>query len=378
MNNDTHILGPDTDHYDAEDCFDDVMVKTKEVPKEAQVEAAREIVRQAQQSRLPAPFLKVEPAEGEVGDVSTEDVLGELIGVIEEDEGDGPAPFTPVDSTDFPITQKLHRKFKAALPSPKIMRVDTEASYAKFMDEKRAPYVAQLEQRLAALESQVREHVVDNHGGGRVDALEKALKKHASDGHGVAVDVLGAEIEQAKRRVEVCGDEIPMSLPPGTEKHVKVWQDGNQICCSMRLPGPDGKVRIATAATPVERHVEEVLTYTEDADVNPMEVMGALPLMAQILGGGALVTQIAAAAPQLLARPEVCAGKAFVGMVTPVSDPAVAALMALLQMCRAGDKKALKEVKKLHAQPGSDVLFAAAQKGFEEAEKARGSVRNVS
>jgi len=346
-----YILGADTDHYDAEDCFDDVAPRVKEVSRETQVAAAREIVRQAQASRLPAPFLRVEPSTGDVGDVDVEDVLGELLGVIEDDESDAPAPFTPVDSYDFPVTQKLHRKFKAALPSPKVMRVDTEESYKKFMDEKRAPYIAELEQRVARAEA--------------------ALAQHASDGHGVAMDVLGADVEQAKQRALTGGDEIPMSLPPGTEKHVKVWQDGGQICCSMRLPGPDGKVRIATASSPVERHVEEVLCYTEDGDVNPMEVMGALPMMAQILGGGSLVTQIAAAASELLARPEVKAGKPFVGKVTPVSDPAVAAIMALLQMCRAGDKRALKEVKKLRAMPGSDALFAAAQKGFEEAEKAR-------
>jgi len=353
MNNSTHILGPDTDHYDAEDCFDDVAPRVKEVPREAQVAAAREIVRQAQAARLPAPFLKIEPSTGDVGDVSVEDVLGELLGVLEDEDGedDKPAPFTPVDSSEFPVTQKLHRKFKAALPAPKIMRVDTEASYKKFMDDKRAPYIAELEQRVARAEA--------------------ALAQHASDGHGAAMDVLGADVEQAKQRALTGGDEIPMSLPPGTEKHIKVWQDGGQICCSMRLPGPDGKVRIATAASPVERHVEEVLCYTEDGNVNPMEVMGALPMMAQILGGGSLVTQIAAAAPELLARPEVKAGKPFVGKVTPVSDPAVAAIMALLQMCRAGDKRALKEVKKLRAMKGSDALFAAAQKGFEEAEKSR-------
>jgi len=349
-----YILGADTDHYDAEDCFDDVAPRVKEVPREAQVAAAREIVKQAQASRLPPPFLKVEPTSGDVGDVGMEDVLGELLGVIAE-ESSTPAPFTPVDSYDFPVTQKLHRKFKSAMPSPKVMRVDTEESYAKYMDGKRAPYIAELEQRVARAEA--------------------ALAQHASDGHGAAMDVLGADVEQAKQRALTGGDEIPMSLPPGTEKHVKVWQDGDQICCSMRLPGPDGKARIATSSSPVERHIEEVLCYTEDAGVNPMEVMGALPLMAQILGGGSLVTQIAAAAPELLARPEVKAGKPFVGKVTPVSDPAVAAIMALLQMCRAGDKNALKEVKKLRAMKGSDALFAAAQKGFDEAESARKGVR---
>jgi hypothetical protein len=349
-----YILGADTDHYDAEDCFDDVAPRVKEVSRETQVAAAREIVRQAQASRLPAPFLRVEPSTGDVGDVSMEDVLGELLGVIEEEDGEEdskPAPFTPVDSPEFPVTQKLHRKFKAAMPSPKIMRVDTEESYKKFMDGKRAPYIEELEQRVARAEA--------------------ALAQHASDGHGVPIYVLGADVEHAKQRAQVCGDEIPMSLPPGTEKHVKVWQDGNQICCSMRLPGPDGKARIATSSSPVERHVEEVLGYMDDAGVDPMEVKDSLPLLAQILGGGALITQIAAAAPELLSRPEVHAGKPFVGKVTPVSDPAVAAIMALLQMCQKGDKYALKEVKKLRAMRGSDALFAAAENGFAEANKSR-------
>ena len=94
-----YILGPDTDHYDAEECFDDVAPKRKEVPREAQVAAAREIVRQAQVSRLPAPFLRVEPSTGDVGDVDMEDVLGELLGVIEDDE-----------STRFENTVKLFEK----------------------------------------------------------------------------------------------------------------------------------------------------------------------------------------------------------------------------------------------------------------------------
>jgi len=370
MSDDTNILGPSTDHYDAEDCFDDVAPRAKEVPRAAQVAAAREIVKQAQASRLPAPFLRVEPSTGDVGEVDVDDVLGEILGDIAE-ENDKPAPFAPIDSPSFPLTQKLHRKFKAAMPTPKVMRVDTEESYAKYMDGKRKPYIAVLEERLAQLEENVAEHEADNHSGGRVARAEAALTQHASDGHGAAVDVLGAEVEHAKRRAEVCGDEIPLSLPPGTEKNVRAWQDGSLICCSMRLPGPDGKVRIATTSTPAERHVEEVMGYVVDANIDPMEVMGTLPLMAQILGAGALVTQIAAAAPELLAQPEVKAGKPFVGKVTPVSDPAVAAVMALLQMCRAGDKRALKEVKKLRAMKGSEKLFASAEKGFEQAEAGR-------
>jgi hypothetical protein len=343
---DTEILGS-AEQYNVEETFDDIAAPVREaVSKDAQVNALREVVKQAQRSRLPPPAFKIELANGDIGEVSNEnDLFDEILGV----SGDDSKMFTPVDSPEYPVTQNLYRKFKAAIPATKNVRLDTDASYGRFMDTLRAPFIDELTQRLNELEHSVAAHIDD------------------PEAHH---EVLGAAVEDARERASVCGEKIPLSLPPST-KGVSCWQNGENIYCSVRMIGPDGKPRLLTTSTPAARHVEEVISYAEDAGVDPMEVMSAIPAMAQIMGGGALVTQLTKIAPDMLSRPEAKRANGFVAKATPQGDAGVAAVMALLQLCKKGDARACAEAAKLKATSGGAALVASAEKALKLASKGR-------
>jgi hypothetical protein len=340
------IIGPATDHYDASEIFDDEELGHPLVlGSDAQKHALRAVVKQAQRSRLPPPVMTVSPAEGELGDAcDIDDVLDEVLGV-DGDEAPG-KPFTPAVSAQFPVTQNLYRKFRGAMPSPKIVRVDTDESYAKWCDEKRAPFLAELEQH--------------------VDALERAIESGSGD-----IEVLGAEADAARERAEICGERVPLSLHPATADAVKCWKDGNQIFCSVRMAGPDGHARIATTATPLEKHTDEVLGYAADVGVDEVAAMDVLSPLAHVLGGGMLVTQLTKAAPELLKQPAVVAGQVFIGRIEPKCDPAVASVMSLLQLCQTGNKQACWEAEDLGKTEHGQKLLESARRGLAQAKAAR-------
>lgn len=339
------------ENYDQSVVFDDMHHDEKPaVTKDAQVEAVRAILKQAQRLRLPPPELEVSPAKGDVGEIENSNMLDEVLGALDPDAPSSavPAPFAPVDSPDYPLTQDLYRKFKAATPAPKVMRVDTEESFGVFMSMKRKPYLEDLDDRVTALE--------EAHAAREADPTINPADQ--------GTDVLGAQIEKARSRAAVCGDVIPLSLPPDSEDALSCWQDGEEIYCSMRAIGPDGKLRVVTTSTPASRHTEEAVAYAASANVDPMAIVGVLPALTQVFGGGALVTQITRAAPALFSRPEVVQGKVFVGAVTPKVDPAVAAVMALVQLCQAKNPQACAEVLSLKKTPKGLQLITAALKGI--------------
>jgi hypothetical protein len=380
----------DDDHYNIDEVFgaDDLVDHARPASRAETVASVRRVIQQAQRSRLPPPAITITPAPrgARLGEVQRYDVLGAALGLVAADDTAAatpapftptkPAPFTPVESSQYPIVQQLHRKFKSAMPSEKVVRVDTEESYSDFMADRRAPYVADLERRLADLERAVQVHTADNHGGGKLEALEQrtagiaeALAAHLEHGDH-AVDVMGAEVEAAREQAALGGTRVPLSLAPWAEGKIDCWRDGDEIYCSVRLPGPDGRVRIATTTTPVAKHVDEVLSYAEDAGVDSVDLLGGEVLhgLAEILGGGALVTQICRAAPCLLERPEVVQG-VFVGVVTPAGDPCTAAAMALLQLCqKPGASDACFEVEALKKTPAGAKLIAEAQKRLTQAQ----------
>lgn len=322
-----------------------------------------EILKQAQRLRLPPPPLLVEPATHDPTDPFTVEVAcgDDLAAILGGASAPGPAPFQALVCGDFPVLQRLYRRFVTATPPPRIVRLDTIESDAAFRDARRAPYLADLDTRLTALEQKVAEHVADHHGGGRLAELERRFDEHVRRGDPHEdEDILGEEAARAVETAKTGGSRIPLSLPPASADKVECWQDGDEILCSIKLPGPDGRIRIATTGSPAERHVEEAVTYAEEAGIAPVDVVGILPVMAQSLGGGALVTQLAAAAPHLLSRPEVLAGAPFVGRVTPRSDPALAATAALEQLRQRGHAQAANEMARLAAIPEGAVLVGRA------------------
>lgn len=291
------------------------------VSRDDQLHALREVVRTAQTQRLPAVDVVVEPA-------SSFDVLGEIEDGSAEARGD--SGFAP--ATRLPLLQRLYRKFASSAPRPRAVRVDTEESYAAWKDKQRAPYLAE---------------------------LERLMEEGADE----------EQLEVARCRAAECGERVPVSLPPHAHDKVESWQAGDEIFTSVRLRGADGKPRIATTSTTPQQHVEQVVGYASDAGVDPFSVVGVLPALAQVLGGGSLVAHICRAAPQLMSRPEVVRGEVFVGVVKPKSSPAVAAAMALVQNARRGDSQARNELEHV-------AVTASGKKLIEEAAHRLISARN--
>lgn len=143
-------------------------------------------------------------------------------------------------------------------------------------------------------------------------------------------------------------EEIPLSLPFDKDTY-RCWREGEMVCCSIAVPGPDGEMRICTSWTPAEKHVNEVVGHAHAIGVKDVTTMlGVLPTVACMMGGSELAPRLAAAAPALLARPEVQDGGIFVGAMV-ANHPSLAALMALWQEARGGNVQAAEEWKKFEA-----------------------------
>jgi len=255
------------------------------------------------------------------------------------------------DSTDMPVFDKLHEQFTKALPTPKHVRLDDDASYAEFRQARKDPYVAALEARLTALEQAVAAHVADNHGGGKLAILRNDLDNH----------ILWHAAQAHKG-----GEPISLPLQDAIEGKIEAWQDGDELLCSVRVPGPDGLARIITSGAPVESAVEEVVScgcdegfYAEDiADV-------ALPV-AQLVGVDKLLTDICGVALDFVACGSPC-----IGVMMPTVDPSLAAAMALIQRCQSGDVRACKDAKIMMHDHKSLFDDACARLCVAQAEKGR-------
>lgn len=302
-----------------DDVFGEDTGEHSTVSREQQVRALREVVRVAQEQRLPPIEVIVEPA-GQF------DVLGEI------EDGSETARGSASDASKLPLLQRLFRKFASSAPRPRTVRVDTESSYAVWKNQRKEPYAAELARALEERDAQ-----------DGLDAEEHAKK-----------------IERAKLRLEECGQAVPLSLPPHAKDKIDCWQEGDEIFASVRTRGPDGKPRIITSSTEAPQHAEQVVGYASDAGVDPFAVVGVLPALAQVLGGGQLVAQLCRAAPLLARQPDVVAGRVFVGVVKPVNSPTVAAMMALAQRAQRGDIQARTEISRVAATTRGQKLLEEA------------------
>jgi hypothetical protein len=97
----------------------------------------------------------------------------------------------------------------------------------------------------------------------------------------------------------------------------------------------------------VVKHVNDVVGYARAVGASVSELLGVLPTVACMMGGGFLIPQMASCAPQLLARPEVVAGGTFVGRMVPKHHPSFAALISLLQRAQSGYTVAIEEWERL-------------------------------
>jgi hypothetical protein len=320
--------------------------------KEAVVKAAKQVIAKAQSTRLPPPAMHVEPCESDCASFQIEqdlnDMVMEALGAAPSVDSSRktPAPFVSSSSVVFPVFSRLYGKFAAAMPSPKLVRVDDEESYADFRDFRRSPY-------LEALATQI-------------DDLETALQ--------ASTDTDASSLGDALQKASTGGIKVPLSLHPMSKGKIECWQDGPEIVCSVRFLAPDRSIRIVTTGTPIEKHIEEVSSYADEADVDPYEIIGVLPVIAQVLGGGSLVPQIVAASPVLFSRRDVIGNKTFVGKLECSGDPSLAAAMEFCQLCQKGDRQALVEARAIRQTPGGAALLGVAERRLSSAQRSKGTL----
>lgn len=239
-----------------------------------------------------------------------------------------PAPYTGGGS--FPLLTRIYRRFAGVEPEPKRARLDDEATYTAFSS---ARADAQL-QRLAEV---LADHLADGHGGGDPAMVVRIAR------------------EVSRRRVP--GPPISLPLPAFAKGKIRCWQDGPEICCSIRFLDLDGARRVITTGTSVSDSIEDVLGYVDDAGLDPRAMVSAIPALAQVLGGDDLVPQLAAAAIPLS---QMAAGRTpYIGRIVSAGDPALAATMVLLQAAQRGDRQARSEANRLLEHARGDTGVAA-------------------
>ncbi len=275
--------------------------------------ATKAIIKRARDEALPAaPPSRVMHYDA-TDEVSIDPVQLEILG-----EGG-------LSEADFPLSTELYRHFHGR-NEPKFMRLDTEDSYRDFRADQ-SPEIAELRQKVATLEALVSAHTADGHGAQNVII-------------GLASDISNLQAQTSNKRV-------PLQMPPWAEGTWDCWRedgpDGGLVCCSIALPGHDGNVRICTAAAPVKNRVEDVVGYTHDIGCDVVTLLGVLPTIACMLAGRDLLTEMAAAAPAVLAHPGAKSQTPFIGKIVPANQPTLATLMALLQGAQAGNVQATKE-----------------------------------
>jgi hypothetical protein len=288
------------------------------------------VIEKARDNRQPAPPMKAvdvdAPVTGEEDWGLTDVMIGATIATA------GPDP--------FPLTSALLLR-AGATTEPRIVRVDTEASYRDFR--------AESSPEMAALKARLEDHVNDPHAHGGID--EADVEDDVADlvHLGAAVD----EAEAAKR--------VELVMPRHFDGMVTAWREGNSVCASLSLPGRDGEVRICTSIEPIAKCLEEMSRHAAESGVPASAVVGALPSMGCVLGAATALKEMAAAAPAILQRPEAGMKLPFMVRIEPKLNPAIAALTMLAAACKAGSAQACAEWQKLGEMSAGPVKQAMAE-----------------
>lgn len=258
----------------------------------------------------------------------------------------------------LPLLDSLVASFRLRAPAPKPVRIDDEESYRAFRSERRKPYVADLEARVADLEQALADHVADHHGGGRLERLEEAFQAHVAEGRGGKQ----AQVDDAFDQALVGGRMIPSPHPA-----ITCWRDGDELLCTVRMRAPGGAPRLVTAATPAAAAAEELVGCAAEVLGEDEVDLGFFIPFIPIIGCSRLIGELVGCSDALVA----CGAPETV-MLAPDFNPRVAATMALLQRCQQGDRRACTEAALLKRHERR--LFKKAKKWLIEAQalKAQG------
>jgi hypothetical protein len=296
-------------------------------PEEDPTAAVRQVIKTARDNRQPPPKMKAVDVDAPV----EEDQITPWFADVSYDVG------CMIGAADpFPLMTKFLQRFGAGQEKPRFVRVDTEESYQRFLAEN-SPEMAEMQAHLLELSDKLEQHLHDPHA-------HEDLLQAIDEAEAIGAEV--AEVEKTK--------EIEMWLPEWARGKVRAWKEGEFICASIHLPGSDGELRICTAMTPAGRALEEMEAHAATANVSVGAIEPVLPAMADVLGAGTLVKEMAAAAPSILQRPEASTKEAFVCRIEPKASPTLCAFIALAQECGHGNEAACAEW---------NALASAAEKG---------------
>lgn len=244
--------------------------------------------------------------------------------------------------------------------APKLVRLDDPASYALFREERRVPYGVDLARRLDALEATFAGHA-------REDArLREEFDQHLADYHGQ--DVLGAGVVRAARDYAAGG--VPISVGPSLRGKVECWQDGDEVCCTVRFLTPRG-LALATTGAPVERYVDEVMSALSEDEVEA--VLPVVGHLARTLGATTLLSELCRCASIFATSGQT--SPMIYGMSQSQARPEMAALMALLQRCQQGDAQSCAEVRSMEA--GGEPLLGVAARALARGQAEKALVRRT-
>lgn len=362
------------DPYDVRIAFDDLYEREQPVsissfyPVVGGVgtkRATRNVLRKARSKRLFAP-IKFAPA--------AVDTTAESFQLSDRDY----EVLGSVDTHGFrtaPVYSAFLQFFRGTRPRSKLVRVDTPASYEQFRDARSNACCDGLNWRLQALESTVARHVSDHHGGGRLASLEAAFAKHLAqhpddlfEFGDYSRDVLGSHRTTRRRG----GNAVPIPVVPALRGKVECWQEGDEICCTVRFKNKRGNLSLVTTATPIQRHLEEALSCASSTELEC--VWPVLDRLVQILGSTELIPELCRTVPILSTTH---ATSPMIVVMVAQGTPELAAAMALLQQCQRGDRRTHADIRALY-RCGAGGLLEEASNRLTRAQTAKNhSLRGV-
>jgi len=242
------------------------------------------------------------------------------------------------EEDDFPMFKDAFARFAARESRPRVVRIDTDASYNDFVSDRCCAELAR-----------------------QVHALRDALEQHMSDGHGPpapAIDeVLGAAESITNLRRAATSDEavaampkVLVDIPDYAIGKVQCWRDGDSIVCSMRFAAADCSPRIATMAVKPRVDEEALIEHAERNGLDPVTVLGLVGDVAEATCGANLLRDTARAALAAQEREDVLGMDEEPLILVSGGDVGVAplaAVMHLQQRAQAGDPQAQHEMRKL-------------------------------
>lgn len=280
------------------------------------VGAFRQVVETARGLRLPPPPMTAVTVDSPLPDKTLD---AEFEATILEASGPNGPP---------PTVLSLYAESGGTDDRTDLVRSDTAVSYPDFIASVSAEF-AEMRERIAALEAMLASHINDPGAHRKVARAAEA--------------VLGAS---ARVGDAAARSAVQAQLPPESASKIMPWLCGDHVCVTICFPAADGSVRYVTGTTPVATEAARMAQYVDASGVAPVDVLGCVGSLCNVLGAGRVISTLCAGAPDLLALDDALrAGSAgpLLARVQPAVRPSARAILGLASRCADGDEGAMVE-----------------------------------